>query len=137
MKTVALLSLLICLRAIPATSGERHEEKITIRQTEALVLAALNPQQRHLPKVGAEQYDAPPGSRFLFFTAYWEGRPTGGSMVLGTYAVDPYTGDVFSASSDCYEYENKRLRALQSASSLIPPFDQVEIPATENEGSDV
>jgi hypothetical protein len=66
-----------------------------------------------LPKLEAEQYDAPDSSKFLFFTVTWEGRPKG-SVVVGNYAVDPYTGDVFSATIGCYEEKNKRLQALQA-----------------------
>jgi len=43
----------------------------------------------------------------------WEGTPKG-SVVVGNYAVDPYTGDVFSATIGCYEEKNKRLEALQA-----------------------
>jgi hypothetical protein len=42
----------------------------------------------------------------------WEGLPKE-SVVVANYAVDPYTGDVFSAVSECKEEKNKRLLALQ------------------------
>lgn len=76
-------------------------------------MASLTAKQRRLPNVEAEPYDAPGGSRFLFFTVAWEGKPSG-SVVVGNYAVDPYTGDVFSATIGCYEERNKGLEALQS-----------------------
>jgi len=40
--------------------------------------------------------------------------PADGSVVVGNYAVDPYTRDVFSATIGCYEEKNKRLEALQA-----------------------
>ena len=75
-------------------------------------MASLSDEQRRLPKVEAEQFDAPYVSKFLFFTVIWEGTPKG-SVVVGNYAVDPDTGDVFSAVIDCYEEKNKRLQILQ------------------------
>jgi hypothetical protein len=33
---------------------------------------------------------------------------------VGNFAVDPYTGDVFSATMTCDEEKNKRLEALQA-----------------------
>ncbi len=76
-------------------------------------MASLTAKQRRLPKVEAEPYEAPDTSKFLFFTVTWEGTPKG-SVVVGNYAVDPYTGDVFSATTGCYEEKNKRLEALQA-----------------------
>ena len=76
-------------------------------------MASLTAEQRRLPKLEAEQYDAPDPSKFFFFTVTWKGTPKG-SVVVGNYAVDPYTGDVFSATTGCYEEKNKRLQALQA-----------------------
>ena len=43
----------------------------------------------------------------------WAGTPNG-SVVVGNYAVDPNTGDVFSATRSCKEEQNRNLRALQT-----------------------
>jgi hypothetical protein len=86
---------------------------MTSDQAKALVMASLTAQQRQLPKAEAEPYGAPDSSKFLFFTVTWEGTPNG-SAVVGNYAVDPYTGDVFSSTRECYEEKNKRLEALQA-----------------------
>jgi len=99
--------------AIAASAGDLNEHKITIDQARTLVMASLTSQEQRLPKVEAEPYDAPPSSRFMFFTVTWEGT-SNGSVVVGNYAVDPYTGDVFSATASCYEESNKRLAALQA-----------------------
>jgi hypothetical protein len=113
MKRLIVLFLLVSLYATTAMAGERAEHKITTDQARALVMASLTAQQRRLPKVEAEPYDAPDTSKFLFFTVTWEGTPKG-SVVVGNYAVDPYTGDVFSATIGCYQEKNKRLEALQA-----------------------
>jgi hypothetical protein len=113
MKKVIVLFLLASLCATTARAGEPPEHKITTGQARALVMASLTAEQRRLPKLEAEQYDAPDSSKFVFFTVTWEGTPQG-SVVVGNYAVDPYTGDVFSATIGCHEEKNKRLQALQA-----------------------
>ncbi len=112
MKRVIVFLLLVSLCATIAWAGEPPERKITTAQARALVMASLTAEQKRLPKLEAEQYDAPGPSKFLFFTVTWEGTPKG-SVVVGNYAVDPYTGDVFSATISCHEEKNKRLQALQ------------------------
>ena len=106
--------VLFFLTSLATTVGavESPKQKITNEQARALVMASLSDEQRRLPKVEAEQFDAPYVSKFLFFTVIWEGTPKG-SVVVGNYAVDPDTGDVFSAVIDCYEEKNKRLQILQ------------------------
>ena len=96
-------------------------------------MASLTADQRRLPKLGAELYDAPDSSQFLFFTVTWEGTPNG-SVVVGNYAVDPYTGDVWSAVIGCHEEKNKRLKGAPSSSTrtLGPSVRQSESSATEN-----
>jgi hypothetical protein len=89
------------------------EHRITSDQAKALVLASLTRQQERLPKMEAEPFVPPSPSKFLFFTVTWEGTPNG-SVVVGNYAVDPYTGDVFSSTISCYEEKNKKLEALQA-----------------------
>jgi len=113
MKKALALLLLGSLPGIEAGATQDSGKKIAIAQARALVLASLTPEQKRLPKVGAEPYDDPNSSKFVFFTVFWEGTPTG-SVVVGNYAVDPYTGDVFSATIGCEEEKNKNLQALQT-----------------------
>jgi hypothetical protein len=61
----------------------------------------------------ADLYDDPNTSKFLFFTVTRAGPPNA-SVVVGNYAVDPHTGDVFSATLGCDEEKSKNLRALQT-----------------------
>lgn len=95
-KVIALCFLLALDLATAVTSGPA-ERKITVEQARALVMASLTAQQRRLPKVGVEHFDDPdnPTPKFWIFTVIWEGLPEG-SVVVGNYAVDPYTGDVLA-----------------------------------------
>jgi hypothetical protein len=108
--------LIVLLTRFYATTGlaaDPPTHKITNNQAEELVMASLTAQQRRLPKLEAVPDDSPGlSSKFMFFIVTWEGTPNG-SVVVGNYAVDPYTGDVFSATRECYEERNKRLAALQ------------------------
>jgi hypothetical protein len=108
---------IVLLTSFYATAGwaaGSPKHKITNNQAKALVMATLTTQQRRLPKLEAVPDDTPgSSSQFMFFTVTWEGTPNG-SVVVGNYAVDPYTGDVFSATRECYEEKNKRLAALQT-----------------------
>ena len=97
-----------------AMASGAAERKITVAQARLLVMASLTAQQRRLPKVGADFGDSDNASpKFWIFTVTWEGLPQG-SVVVGIYAVDPYTGDVFIATSECDEVKNKRLEHLQA-----------------------
>jgi hypothetical protein len=113
MKRLISSLLFVALTAVTAAAADHaSERKISTVRAKALVMAALTSEQRRLPKLGADQ-DPPSSSRFWFFTVTWAGPPEG-SVVVGNYAVDPYTGDVFSSTASCYEYSNKGLRALQA-----------------------
>jgi hypothetical protein len=113
MKKAIILIALVSLSVVGTSATEAPGKRITVAQAKALVLASLTPEQKHLPGVGAEGYNGKNFSKFMFFTVYWEGTPTG-SVVVGNYAVDTYTGDVFSATAECKEEKNKNLAALQT-----------------------
>lgn len=113
MKRAIVFLLLGSLCRTELGAGQTPEHKVTLSEAKALVLASLTPKQRRLLRLEAEQYTPPNSSKFLFFTVNWEGTPKG-SVVVGNYAVDPFTGDVFSATSSCYEEKNKGLQALQA-----------------------
>jgi hypothetical protein len=105
--------LLASLCAANASALDHPDRKLTVDQARALVLASLTPEQKRLPSLGAEPYNDPNTSQFLFFTVYWAGAPNG-SAVVANLAVDPNTGDVFSATMSCKEEQNRNLRALQT-----------------------
>ncbi len=111
MKEATFILILVSLCAATTRAVERPQE--TEAQAKALVVSSLTANQRRLPNLEVESDPAPTSSKFLFFIVTWEGMPKG-SVVVGNYAVDPHTGDVFSASAACDEEDNKRLRALQA-----------------------
>jgi hypothetical protein len=103
--------VLVCsqlLAAQPLPGGLR----VSQAQGEALALAALSNSQRQLPSL-----EAVPGEggnpRYMYFTVTWKGAGAA-SVVVGVYAVDVYTADVFSAAAECLEYHNHQLSALQA-----------------------
>jgi hypothetical protein len=109
-KLFVLVLALFC--AVSARAVDLPDRTVTADQARALVLASLRPKQRRLPSLGVDPYKDPNTSKFLFFTVTWAGT-SNGSVVVGNYAVDPHTGDVFSATVGCEEEKNKGLEALQ------------------------
>jgi hypothetical protein len=107
------ISVLISVSLCATTARAVEPPQVTEVQAKALVMASLTARQRRLPNLEVEPDPGPNSSKFLFFNVTWEGTPKG-SVVVGNYAVDPHTGDVFSASAACDEEDNKRLRALQA-----------------------
>ncbi len=108
----ALMSFAL-LSAQPVAGGERP--RVTRAEAQQLVMAALTPAQRRLPSAQAGFSggdDVFRSERFVGLTAIWDG-PKNGSVVIGVYDVDPYTGDVFSATAECVEFENPGLIKLQ------------------------
>lgn len=87
--------------------------EVSDKQAKALVLASLDKKQRNLAGLEISASDSPLSSKFLFFTVTWKGEKDG-SVVVGNYAVDPRTADVFSATMSCLEEESDELHALQS-----------------------
>src|SRR5580692_4301031 len=108
---IRYLSLAI-LCTLFAFASQLSRPSLSPDQAQRLVLAALTTEQRSLPGIAAEPYIDPYSSRFMFFTVIWAAGPKQ-SVVVGSYAVDPDSGDVFSAASGCDELSNPKLRALQ------------------------
>ncbi len=106
-----LLSILL-LHPIAVLPSPAPRHSLSSSQAEHLALAALNAQQKRLPGLEAEQFMDPNSSRFLFFTIYWAAGEKQ-SVVVDNFAVDPYTGDVWSSVASCLEESNPSLRALQ------------------------
>jgi hypothetical protein len=75
-------------------------------------MAALPLKLKQLPAFQIELYVNPSSHRFDFFQAIWAGTPNG-SVIVGQYAVDPETGDVFNAVVGCSELSTSALRKLQ------------------------
>ncbi len=110
MKRTALVFLFLLATGMAMHSAE--PSRTSVSQAKELIAASLTVQQRRLPKLQVEQFYESGPSTFWFFTVMWEGLPKG-SAVVGNYAVDPYTGDVFSAVSSCDEIHTAALQNLQ------------------------
>lgn len=130
---IACVLLLVSLCAANASAVDQPERKITADQARALVFASLTPEQKRLPSLGADPYKDPNTSKFLFFTVSWAGTPNG-SVVVGNYAVDPHTGDVFSATIGCSEEKNKSLEALQRHVRAVLHLTPVEYHRLKTKG---
>jgi hypothetical protein len=76
-------------------------------------MASLNSAQKRLPKVEADRDENEGATRYTLYTVIWD-APSNDSVVVDTYEVDSYTGDVFSAVVSCSEEANPELRALQA-----------------------
>lgn len=107
MKGACLAVLMFC-----AAAGA-SEPKVSGSEAKALVMAVLTAQQRKLPNLEIIPDHTPLWPRFWYFAVTWKG-PQRGSGVIGNYAVDPLTADVFSSTRECGEEMNRRLAALQA-----------------------
>lgn len=108
----AFVLLVAFLCVLNARAADQALRKVTPDQARVLVLASLTPKQRQLPSVETDPYGNPKFPRFLFFSVTW-GKTANGSEVVGSYAVDLFTADVFSATAYCHEEKNKNLEAIQ------------------------
>lgn len=108
----AVVLLFACLCTLSAGAADQAGRKVTQDQARVLVMATLTPKQRQLPSLETDPYMNPGDSRYLFFSVTW-GKNAKGSEVVGSFAVDLLTADVFSATAYCREEKNKDLEALQ------------------------
>ena len=104
--------LLIMAFSVPALTQQKELRDITPDEARQLVLAALPSRAKRLPKFELEGGLGSHDPRFYFFEAYWAGAPNG-SMVIGNYAVDASTADVWNAPAACDELSTPALRKLQ------------------------
>ena len=104
-------SLAIAMLASGQLKAEQR--RLSVAQEKQLVTAAIPAKLKRLPAFQIDDvYHDPNSQRFDFFQALWTGLPNG-SVVVGSYAVDPATGDVFDAVSSCNELSTASLRKLQ------------------------
>jgi hypothetical protein len=110
-KTTAacVFSLVLCVSAAAQHPGTR----VSVEEAKKLVLAALPSSAKQLPKFGLEGGRDPDSAGFYVFMAYWAGAPNG-SVVIGHYAVDASTADVWNAVMACEELSTPALRKLQA-----------------------
>jgi len=111
-----------CLCSVGSAAVTRTTRRITLAQAKALVLTVVGPEGRKLPGLGFTYRPGDPNKlstyiysknpRFLRFDLIWDNE-SDGSVSIGLYDVDSYTGDVFSATASCGEYSSKNLKVLQ------------------------
>lgn len=93
-------------------AGDAEGRKITQSQVNILAKAALLAKEASLPGIEVVP-ESNAGSRYEYVTVTWRGPPNGGSVVVESFAIDLYTGDVFSSTSSCDEKKNNNLSHLQ------------------------
>jgi hypothetical protein len=129
----AIVILLGCLYVLSASADDKAEPRVTPDQARVLVLASLSPKQRRLPGLETDLYNDPHSTRFLFFTVTSAGTPSG-ILAVGSYAVDPLTADVFSATASCREEKNKNLEAIQKQFRFTLNLRQAEYQRLRTKG---
>jgi hypothetical protein len=109
-------SVVFLLLGLPPVIQGQAPQRIIISENAAkqLILAALPSKTQHLSKLGEEVKIADQYSRFYSVFVGWAGAPNG-SMVVGYYYVDRFTGDVWDGVEQCHEYGNPTLRKVQAA----------------------
>jgi hypothetical protein len=95
--------------AVPSSNRSRL---LSRDEAKGLVLEALPLKTRQLPKFGLDTFQDRNFPQFFFFSATWAGIPNG-SVMVGFYAVDSSTGDVWSGT-ECQEEDNPALRRAQA-----------------------
>ena len=83
---------------------------VTIAEARELAIAAVAPATRRLPGFGADDFPEPYFPDYYFFELTWD-NPRG-SVIVDHFAVDPRTGDVWSAIL-CWEIKSGSLKRLQ------------------------
>lgn len=87
---------------------------VSVDEAKSLVIAATPPKTRKLPKFEVDlENEGVPVGEYYTLDAVWAGLPDG-SMMIGSYAVDPLTGDVFDTAIECDELSTPELRKLQA-----------------------
>ena len=126
MKRVLLIFFVfLCLCSVDANSHGSERRKITFEQARTIVFAALTSEQRRLPGLAIDNpteknpkdistYEDPDRPGFLTFLVVWAQPIDGGSVNVGIYSVDPYTGDIFDGvAGTCEGIKNKKLETIQ------------------------
>ena len=109
----ALITIVVLLASIFGHAADHAASVVSLDEAASLVEAAMPAKLKRLPKFELEQFKDGDRPRFYFFTTTWEGLPNG-SVVIGNYAVDQRTGDVWDAVTSCDELSTHVLRRLQA-----------------------
>jgi hypothetical protein len=107
-----IASCVVFLTLFPSAFAQQPRQRVSVDEAKDLVLAALPAKTKRLPRFGLEGGVDPTYPHFYIFMAYWEGAPNG-SMVIGHYAVDFSTADVWNAVMACEELSTAALQKMQ------------------------
>ncbi len=107
-----LITELLLLVSVPAQQAPAKRPHLAIEQAKRLVISALEENRAtKLQKFNLELMKNSLDPTFYFFEATWS-NAKGGSNIIGHYAVDPQTGDVWSGIV-CDKITSPSLRRLQ------------------------
>ncbi len=106
----AVFFLSLAALCVPALA-QRSPTVLSVQDARRLVIAAVR--TRKTPGLSLEEYTDKSSPQFYFFTAVWDNPYPNGSVVLGNYAVDQVTADVWDAAMACREISNTAVRKLQ------------------------
>jgi hypothetical protein len=100
------LLFLLCLWTLlsPAANAQPPEARLSVHEAETLVDAALYPNRS---RAVLEQIHNPYEPDFIFFEAI-DPNPDH-SAHMGTFAVNPWTGDVWSTAGSCSRLASSKL----------------------------
>ena len=108
LKAIVPLVFLLMTPASPV-SGKAAPDVLTSHLVKELALRALRPAELRLPALGVDFAET--SGRYVYVTVTWRGA-AGGSAVVENFAIDRFTGDVFTSSA-CDERKNPRLERFQ------------------------
>jgi hypothetical protein len=86
---------------------------ITLKEARQLIYLALPKETLKLPHLSVDSYESRYIKDFFFFEVTWE-NPQPGSVVIGHYAVDRETAEVWNSIS-CKRISTSSLRERQSS----------------------
>ena len=108
------IASILCFLAVGTLAiGQQPTRSVSVEDAKTLVLAALPSKTKQLPKFELGGGDDPLYPHFYVFQALWAGAPNG-SVVVGHYAVDKTTADVWNSVMACDELTTPAVRRLQA-----------------------
>jgi hypothetical protein len=99
-----LLSVCLCILMALAANAQSPDARLSVGEAKKLVDAAIYPNRSN---AALEQIHNLYEPDFIFFEAI-DPNPTH-SAHMGTFAVNPWTGDVWSTAGSCSRFTSSRL----------------------------
>ena len=107
-----IIVLLLALGLVPSLPMQARGRDLTAAEARDLVMAALEPEARALPKLSIDVMDRKERrAGFYEFAVTWDST-SGGSVMVGFYAVDETSGDVWTLVA-CRKISSRDLQRLQ------------------------